>query len=291
MTPEEAVGDPERAREVYRRSIVHEAGRAAAEAAFLLGALERNLGRAAEARAAFELAIASGDAEIEPKAWGNLAVLEATEGRAEQARTAFRRAIDSGHPDHAPQAMFNRGAFERRQGETGKARELYRRAIDSGHHEHGRKALVNLGNLELEQGRLTEAEELFRRAVASGDPDTEERGRQGLRRIEQAHPSYFDSPPPYTGPDMEFLRRHLPVDPARIDAAHWAAGSAGYGHGPVEIWAGDEEHIVYLDPRDAADFKVYMFLKERFGLDTAPKRPAAPPESEFDALLGENDEA
>ncbi|MEO3786968.1 tetratricopeptide repeat protein [Actinocorallia sp. B10E7] len=283
MTPEDAVREPERAREVYRGSVIRETGREAAEAAFLLGALERNLGRTIEARAAFELAAASGDAEVGPKAWGNLAVLEAMDGRPGEARAAFQKAIDSGHPDHAPQALFNRAAFERRQGETETARELYRRAVESGHHEHGRKALINLGNLELEQGRLGEAEELFRRAAESGDPDTAERGRAGLRKMKESHPSYFDSPPPYTGADLEFLRRHLPVDPERIDRAHWAAGRAGYGHGPVEIWAGDEEHVVYLDPRYAADFKIYMFLKERFGLDAAPKEPETPPESEFDA--------
>lgn len=258
MAPEGSGGEAERGRAAYRRAVIEETGRAAAEAAFQLGALERDAGRTAEARAAFELAIAGGDAEVGAKAWGSLAVLEAVAGRVDEARAAFQEAIDSGHP------------------------------------EYGRKALVDLGNLELEQGRVAEAEELFRRAAEDDDPETAERGRDGLSRVEHVRSSYFQSPPPVTGHDLEFLRRYLPVAPERIDRAEWASGRRpGHGYGDVEIWAGDEEYLLYLDPRDPVDFRIYMFLKDRLGFDTEPSQPAVPPAVAFETACrrGENIDA
>jgi tetratricopeptide (TPR) repeat protein len=266
MDPDDAVADPDRAREAYRRLIDTGDAGEAAEAVFLLGALERNLGRTAQARTAFEQAVATGHPDVAPKAWSNLAVLEAVNGNVEPARAAFGQVIASGHPQHAPQAMFNCALFERKQGNVRRARELYRQAIATGHPEHARKAMLNLGNLEAEQGRTAEARDLYQQAIASGDAETADRARQALETMTQA---YFTSPPPYTGADPEIVGRRLGVDPDEIRDADWATGTRpGYGYGPVEIWAGPgRSSIVYLDLREPDDFHAYMYLKERFGLD------------------------
>ncbi|MGI5200394.1 tetratricopeptide repeat protein [Spirillospora sp. CA-108201] len=269
LDPDDAVNDPDSAREEYGRLIATGDEDEVAEAIFLLAALERNLGRTVEARTALERAIATGHVEVTPKAWGNLAVLEAVEGRVEAARAAFRKAVLSAHPEHAPQAMFNFGLFERRQGNVGAARKLYRQAIATGHHEHARKALLNLGNLEAEQGRTAEARDLYQRAMATGHSDTQTRARQGLQQLEQAAQRCVRAVPPCASPDQELIRRKLCIDLDEVQDANWVTGHRpAYGNGEIEIWTRDDEtRIIFLDQREPDDFLTYMYLKNRFGLE------------------------
>ena len=123
------------------------------------------------ARAAFQRAIDSGDAEAAPTAANNLGWLFAMRQDVAGARAAYQRAIDSGHAEAAPTAAVNLGWLLDEQGDSAAARVAYQRAIDSGHAEAAPTAAVNLGWLLATQGDFAGAKAAYQRAIDSGHPD------------------------------------------------------------------------------------------------------------------------
>jgi tetratricopeptide (TPR) repeat protein len=96
---------------------------------------------------AWRQAIASGDADIAPRAVYNLGLLLADQGDVEEAKAAYRQAIASGDADMAPTAAVNLGVLLAKQGDVEGAKAAYQQAIDSSHAEAASKAVGNLERL------------------------------------------------------------------------------------------------------------------------------------------------
>ncbi|MFI6079261.1 tol-pal system YbgF family protein, partial [Actinoplanes sp. NPDC051343] len=119
-----------------------------AAAAWSLGRLLDNRGRdSGEARAAFELAIATGHAHYAPWAAYALGEMLARTGDIAGAQRNLQRALDSGH-DQVLQARsaFRLGMLLAAQDEFGAAREMFERAGVTGHENWAPWAAYKLGS-------------------------------------------------------------------------------------------------------------------------------------------------
>jgi tetratricopeptide (TPR) repeat protein len=141
-------------------------------------------GETTAARAWYGNAIASGHADIAPKALVRLGLLDKQQGRIDEAHALYAQAIATGHPDAVPEAMFDLGVLDREQGHIKEARAWYIKAIASGHTDFAPAAMLNLGLLENEQGRIKEARALYAKAVASGHAFTAPVAMLDLGRLE-----------------------------------------------------------------------------------------------------------
>jgi tetratricopeptide (TPR) repeat protein len=134
-----------------------------------LGAVLAVQGDVAGARAAYQMAIDSGNVEWAPMAAVNLGLLLAVHGDVARARAAYQVAIDSGHAGHAPEAAVNLGLLLEEQEDVAGARAAYQVAIDSGHAEHVPEAAVRLGLLLEEQEDVVGARAALQVAIDSGN--------------------------------------------------------------------------------------------------------------------------
>ena len=68
-------------------------------------------------------------------------------GEIDAAKAAFQQAVDSGQANWAPNAAFNLGVLLAEQGEIDAAKAAYQEPIDSGHADWASKAAVCLRDL------------------------------------------------------------------------------------------------------------------------------------------------
>jgi len=140
-----------------------------AMAAFNLGVLLAEQGDVPGARAAYQVAIDSGDADAAPEAGVNLGALLAEQGDVEGARAVYQVTVDSGHADAAPKAAVNLGVLLAEEGDVPGARAAYQVAVDSGDAEAAPPAALGLGVLLAEEGDVPGARAAYQVAVDSGD--------------------------------------------------------------------------------------------------------------------------
>jgi hypothetical protein len=102
-------------------------------------------------------------------------------GEYDFARAAFQVAIDSGEPQVAPRAALGLAALLTEQGDLVKAREAFQVAIDSGEPQVAPRAALGLAALLTELGDVVGARAAFVMAIDSGEPQTSSgRGSVGL---------------------------------------------------------------------------------------------------------------
>ena len=123
------------------------------------------------ARAAYQLAIDSGDAETAAVAASNLGYLLHVQGDVEGAQAAYQQAIDSGHPQYAPLAAKNLGHMLQQRGDMAGAQVAYQQAIDSGHPEYAPLAAMDLKGLLQERGDMEGARAAYQQAIRSTQTD------------------------------------------------------------------------------------------------------------------------
>jgi tetratricopeptide (TPR) repeat protein len=106
------------------------------------------------ARAAFQQAIDSGDANVVPNAYVSLGELLWRRGDIDGAQAAFQQAIDSGDANVVPNAYVMLGHLLRRQGDIDGARAAYQQAIDSGDDIYAPIEIARLGELSKRHGHV-----------------------------------------------------------------------------------------------------------------------------------------
>lgn len=141
-----------------------DAARAAALAAWYLGAERLNAGDAAEAVRWCERAAAHDPSDPRPRHWLGLSLVKA--GRSGEAEGAFRAALDLRED---PKVLESLARLYRDQDEPGRAIPVYRRALEAG--PPSRESLGGLAWCLWKTGELTEARELAERARALAPED------------------------------------------------------------------------------------------------------------------------
>jgi tetratricopeptide (TPR) repeat protein len=132
-----------------------------------LGILLNQLGDRDGARAAYQAAIDSANAEHGAVAAFNLGNILVNEGDDEGARAAYQAAIDFGTSETLPKAGLNLGHLLKRQEDVAGAERAYRLAADHG----SVKATWCLWGLYREQGRLDELRAAYQAATGSSDQE------------------------------------------------------------------------------------------------------------------------
>ena len=133
--------------------------------------LRHTQGRSAEAIAAYQQVIASGDGELVARAAIDLGNLHFKLGDTAAARAAFQAAIDHPHPDYTPHAACALGELLSQLADTSGAQQAWQLAEDSAHPKWSAVAAGELGLLLARQGQLDAARPHLQRAIESGHPD------------------------------------------------------------------------------------------------------------------------
>ena len=133
--------------------------------AVVLGVLLEEQGDVEGAKAAYQIAIDSRDADMAPSAAFNLGLLLWRQGDVDGAKIAYQTSIDSHHADWSPGAAVNLGNLLAEQGDVDDAKTAYQTAIDSHNAEWSPNAAVVLGVLLAEQGDVEGAKAAYQTAI------------------------------------------------------------------------------------------------------------------------------
>jgi tetratricopeptide (TPR) repeat protein len=133
------------------------------------GVLRWSIGDLIGAQAAFEQAIASGHPDLAPVASVNLGRVLARQGEVVGAQAILRRVAASGHPDQAPRAVRSLGYILEDLQDAAGAKAAFEQVIASGHPVQAPKAMVALGDLLTNGGDPAGARAAYEQAIASSD--------------------------------------------------------------------------------------------------------------------------
>lgn len=144
---------------------------AVSEAEFDLGLLLQAQGNLAEAKAAYQLVIDSGNREVASTAAVTLGLLLKEEGNLKGAKANYQLAINSGNRAAAAMAAGGLGELLKEEGDLKGAKAAYKQAMESGNLEIAPLAALQLGELLLAEGDFVGAKLAYRRATEGGDSE------------------------------------------------------------------------------------------------------------------------
>jgi len=135
------------------------------------GVLCWSIGDLAGAQAAFERTIAAGNPDLVPLASVNLGGVLARRGEVSKGQAILRRVAASGQPDQAPRALRHLGYLLQDSGDVGGAKAAFEEVIASRHSIQAPKAMVALGDLLADSGNPDAARAAYEQAIGSSDSE------------------------------------------------------------------------------------------------------------------------
>lgn len=184
------------------------------------------------ARAADQMAVATGDPEYGARAAYHLALSHGRAGHREDAGRAWRAVVDFGNPEYLPPALMALAQLAEEEGDGPAALYWWERAVASGDPHYAPVAVHELATRLLETGETARAQQVLEAALGA-DPDPQARARLavtlGIAHLDQAIAALGEVTPNADGEvsalATELLARALPLR-GREEAAEqvWRRG-------------------------------------------------------------------